>query len=146
MGATHLSGLSIKPVSVTASTLQLNEFDHSGKTISLDRAAGQAVTLPIATGSGAKFILFVGTTITGSSTVKVKRAADLMAGAALVDGAGSTMFQTAADTDTITMNGSTQGGLLGSEIVLEDVKLNLWKVWMISNGSSSEISPFTATV
>lgn len=146
MGATHLSGLSIKPTNITATTYSLTEWEHSGKVVTLDLAAGQAGTLPAATGSGAKFTLFVATTYTGSATVKVANASDTMAGSAIIDGTTSTMFQTAATSDTITMNGSTTGGLLGTQIVLEDVAANVWKVSMLGNGSGTEATPFSATV
>jgi len=146
MGATHFSGLAISPTNVTASTLSLTEWDHSGKVVTLNLAAGQALTLPAATGSGAKFTLFVGTTYTSDATVKVANASDTMAGSAIVDGTTSTMFQTAADSDTITLNGTTTGGVLGTQIVLEDVAANVWMVNMLGNGSGTEATPFSATV
>lgn len=146
MGATHFSGLAISPTASTAAAISLTEWDHSGKTLVLNLAATQAVTLPDATGSGAKFNLFVGITKTGDCTIKVSRTADTMAGAALIDGTTSTMFQTAATSDTITMDGSVKGGLLGSTVELEDVAANVWKVWMVGNGSGTEETPFSASV
>lgn len=146
MGATHFSGLAISPINITASTLTLSEWEHSGKTVTLNLAAGQALTLPAATGSGARFKLFVGTTYTSDATVKVANASDTMAGSAIIDGTTSTMFQTAATSDTITMDGSTTGGLLGTQIYLEDVAANVWMVNMLGNGSGTEATPFSATV
>ena len=147
MGATHLSGLAISPAATTKAALSLTEWEHSGKTLVLNLAAAQALTLPKATGSGAKFNLFVGITKTGACTIKVVRAADTMAGAALIDGTTSTMFQTTATSDTITMLAdNTSGGLLGTTVELEDVALNVWKVWMVGNGAGTEVTPFSATV
>ena len=146
MGATHFSGLAISPISVTATTLALTEWDHSGKVISLNLAAGQALTLPPATGSGACFKLFVGTTYTSDATIKVANANDTMAGSVIVDGTTSTMFQTAATSDTITLNGTTTGGVLGTQIELLDVEANVWMVNGVLNGSGAEATPFSATV
>ena len=146
MGATHFSGLSISPTAVTAATLAVTEADHAGKVTSLNLAAGQAVTLPAASGSGNKFSFFVGITVTGSTTISAANANDTMAGHAIVDGTTSTMFQTAATSDRVTMNGSTQGGLLGSIIELSDVAANVWQVSATLNGTSIEITPFSAAV
>jgi hypothetical protein len=146
MGATHFSGLVIKPVATTEAAITLSEWEHSGKTLVLNLAATQAVTLPAATGSGSKFNLFVGITKTGDCTISVANADDTMAGAALIDGTTSTLFQTAATSDRITMDGSVKGGLLGSTVELEDVAANVWKVWMVGNGSGTEETPFSAAV
>jgi hypothetical protein len=104
------------------------------------------VTLPAATGSGASFRFFVGTTFTSDATIKVANANDTMAGQAIIDGTTSTMFQTAATSDTITLNGSTTGGLLGTQIEVEDVEANVWYVKVLGNGSGTEATPFSATV
>jgi hypothetical protein len=146
MGATHFSGLSVSPTNVTAATLAVTEADHAGKLVTLNLAAGQALTLPAATGSGNEFRFVVGTTYTGSATVKAANASDIMTGQAIVDGTTSTMFQTAADTDTITFNGSTSGGLKGTYVELHDVAANLWYVKVLGNGSGTEVTPFSATV
>ena len=143
---THLSGLSISPINHTAATLTVNERQYAGKMITLNRAAGVAVTLPAATGSGASFRFFVGTTFTSDATIKVANANDTMAGQAIIDGTTSTMFQTAATSDTITLNGSTTGGLLGTQVEVEDVEANVWYVKVLGNGSGTEATPFSATV
>ena len=146
MGATHFSGLVIKPIATTSAALTLSEWEHSGKTLVLNLAATQAITLPAATGSGADFNLFVGITKTGDCTIKVANASDTMAGSAIIDGTTSTMFQTAATSDTITMDGSVKGGLLGTIVELKDVAANVWQVKMLGNGSGTEETPFSATV
>jgi len=146
MGATHFSGLSVSPANVTAATLAVTEKEHAGKTVTLNRAAGIATTLPAATGSGNKFKFVVGTTFTSSATFKVANANDVMTGQAIVDGSTSTMFQTAATSDTITLNGTTTGGVKGTMVEVEDVAANLWYVCVLGNGSGTEATPFSATV
>ncbi len=76
-------------VSATAATLTVTAASHAGRTVLLDRAAGQAVTLPAATGSGNAYNFFVVTTITSNSTtIKVADATDVMAGVAVTAAVG----------------------------------------------------------
>lgn len=139
---------------VTAATVTLSADSHAGKVVTLNRAAGIAVTLPAATGSGLKFELLVGTTVTSNSTtIKVANAADIMVGFAIqAADAGSTsnMWETAATDDTITFNGTTTGGIKGDMVELRDVKLDgtnaVWSVKVIGAATGTEISPFSATV
>lgn len=137
-------------VFATAATLTATSALHSGRTVVLDRAAGQAVTLPAAIGSGNSYKFFVATTITSNSTtIKVADATDIMAGAAIVANdtdASASIFETAADSDTITFNGGTTGGIKGATVVLQDVATNLWSVSIIGAATGTEATPFSATV
>lgn len=146
MSATHLSGLSISPITITAAAATLTEREHSGKNINLNLAATQTITLPKATGSGALFPLFVGITATGDKIIQVANSTDVMAGSVIVDGTTSTMFQTASTSDTITMSGTTTGGILGSQLELQDVASGVWRVTGVLNGSGTEATPFSAAV
>lgn len=136
-------------VSVTDSTVTLTRAAHSGRTVVLDRAAGIAVTLPAATGSGNSYKLFVATTVTSNSTTVKVVGDDTMAGAAIVandtDNSAS-IFETAADSDTITFNGSTTGGIKGATIELQDVAADLWSVRVVGAATGTEATPFSATV
>ena len=137
-------------VSATAATLTCTSASHAGRTVVLDRAAGIAVTLPAATGSGNSYRFFVATTITSNSTtVKVADATDIMAGVAIVandSDASASIFETAADSDTITFNGGTTGGIKGATIELQDVAANLWSVQVVGAATGTEATPFSATV
>lgn len=137
-------------VSATAATLAVTSAAHSGRTVLLDRAAGQAVTLPTATGTGNSYKFFVATTITSNSTtIKVADATDIMAGVAIVandSDASASLFETAADSDTITFNGSTTGGIKGCTVELQDVATNLWSVRIVGAATGTEATPFSATV
>lgn len=120
-----------------------------GKQFVLNAAAGMAVTLPAAVGSGAKFSFLIGTTITSNtSTIKVV-GNDTMTGLAIsaADG-GNTVngWETAADSDTITFDGSTTGGIKGDQVELEDVAADLWRVSIVSSSTGTEATPFSATV
>lgn len=152
---TNLSDLTLDtlrsaPTAVTASTLTVTAESHAGKTIVLDRAAGIAVTLPAASGTGDKYRFVLKTTITSNATtVKVANASDIMAGFALQSqdaGATMQMFETGATDDTVTLNGTTLGGIKGDIIELEDVATNLWSVRATLAATGTEATPFSATV
>lgn len=136
-------------VSITSATKTVNPNDHAFRPIVLDRAAGIAVTLPAATGSGDTYSFYIKTTFTGSATIKVANASDVMTGyAELLQDAADTVaaFETAATTDTITFDGSTTGGLLGTQVVLVDLATNLWGVSVVGAATGVEATPFSATV
>lgn len=133
----------------TTANLALTEASHDGKIVTVNKATGAAITLPAATGSGAKFHLIIGTTITsGSTTIKVT-GNDTMTGTAIVcnDTDNSVSgFETAADTDTITFNGTTTGGIKGDSVELIDIATDLWFVRVNGSATGSEATPFSATV
>jgi len=56
-------------VTITDATLAVTQALHEGKLVVLDRAGGVAVTLPAATGSGARYRFFVKTTFTTAGTI-----------------------------------------------------------------------------
>jgi hypothetical protein len=138
-------------VTVTAATLTADAAAHGGVPIVLDRAAGTTVTLPAATGSGVLFEFIVKTTVTSNNhIIKVANATDTMAGVA-------TLFQDAGDTtvgfasagataDTITMNGTSTGGIVGAFVRVRDIAATLWAVEMVSDATGTEATPFSATV
>ena len=137
-------------VTVTAASAAVTSAAHSGRTVLLDRAAGQALTLPAATGSGNRYTFFVLTTITSNTTtIKVADATDVMAGAAIVANDGgdtASIFETASTSDTITFNGGTTGGIRGATVELQDVAANLWSVRIVGAATGTEATPFSATV
>lgn len=138
-------------VSAAASTLAVTVAAHEGRIITLNRAAGVTATLPAATGSGAKFTFIVGTTVTSNAyTIKVADATDVMDGIILAADDTATpaplVWVTAVDSDTITLDGSTKGGLIGDRIELVDIATNQWAVHGFLKQSGTEASPFSATV
>lgn len=134
---------------VTAATLDVTAADYAGRTVVLNRAAGQAITLPPATASGNTYRFFILTTITSNETTIKVTGNDTMAGMAIIANdtdASASIFETAADTDTITFDGSTTGGLRGAVVELTDVSADLWSVIVHSAATGSEATPFSATV
>jgi hypothetical protein len=143
-------GVYATPPAVTAATATVTPSLHAGRTVVLDRAAGQALTLPAATGTGHSYRFFLKTTITSNATtIKVANATDVMAGLAIVANDGgdtASIFETAADSDTVSFNGSTTGGIRGATVELEDVAAGLWAVRVIGAATGTEATPFAATV
>lgn len=138
----------LNPINITASTRTLTK-DDAGAFITVNRAAGSTLTLPSATGTGRWYRIFVGTTITSNNLVVQVTTTDIMAGVALnaADG-GDTLvaFETAADSDTITMNGTTKGGIKGDWIELDDVASGVWHVKIVGSATGTEATPFSAAV
>lgn len=132
----------------TASTLAVDST-YAGKTITLNRAAGIAVTLPAASGTGNKYRFVVGTTFTGAATIKVVGNDTMIGTATLYADGGSTVVGFAAggtdDTITLAADNST-GGVAGCLIELQDIAADLWHVNMVSDAAASEATPFSATV
>jgi len=140
---------SARMVAVTAATLTITEATHDGKVILLNRAGGIAVTLPAATGNGTtlRFVLQVAVT-TPSTTIKVV-GDDTMIGGAYVrsDGAAAVLAYAASGTDdTVTLDGTTTGGLAGDSVTLIDVAADLWYVLAMTKATGTEATPFSATV
>ncbi|TXH10038.1 MAG: hypothetical protein E6R04_06295 [Spirochaetes bacterium] len=134
-------------------TLSATEALHDGKTILLDTAAGSVVTLPAATGSGARYRFLVSVTATSNShIVKVANASDFMSGFVdVLDQDGTTVAAYKADgsaDDTLTMNRTTTGGVIGDWFEVEDMKANLWHVRgrITCVAGSNVADPFSATV
>jgi hypothetical protein len=137
------------PVNVTGASVTITSALHNGKVVTLNRAAGIAVTLPAATGSGDKYRFIVGTTFTGAATIKVV-GNDIMKGTAIlfVDGGDTVVgFATAADTDTVTFAAdNSTGGVAGASVELIDIAADTWYVAVVSDAAATEATPFSATV
>jgi hypothetical protein len=135
-------------VDCTAATLAVTAAAHAGRTVTLNRAGGIAVTLPAATGTGHKYTFVVGTTFTTAGTIKVTGDDTMTGNAILAQDSADTavMFEAGATADTITMDGSTTGGLKGQVVELIDIAADLWSVRTTSAATGTEATPFSATV
>lgn len=137
-------------VSATAATLAVTQAAHAGRTVALNRSAGITATLPAATGSGSVYTFVVDTAAsTGNIIIKVANASDVMLGRAFVisDNSAAVLgYATASDTDTITLNGTTTGGLRGDRVVVTDIALNEFAVLVQAAATGTEATPFSATV
>lgn len=137
------------PVTVTSATVTCTANDHANRVVVLNAATGIAVTLPAATGTGDVYRFYLKASVTSNSTTIKVVGNDIMQGAAflLQDAADTAVaFETAADSDTITFNGSTTGGLIGAQVELVDVATDTWAVHVRSAATGVEATPFSATV
>ncbi len=135
-------------VSLTAATATLDADTHAGALCVLNRAAGITVTLPAATGTGNVYSIAVGTTVTSNDyIVQVANATDVINGAVALstDIAGVSISAGASD-DTITMNGTTKGGISGSYLKLIDAASGKFIVTGTLVSSGVEADPFSAAV
>lgn len=137
-------------VNIVAAALQLSELKQGDRqNVRLNLAAGQALVLPFATGKGGMYRLYVETTYTSSATLKVQTgnnpktgATDKIWGVATVTGTTPGTFAATAN-GTVTMNGSTTGGLVGSYIEIEDVNFGEWRIEANLLGSGTAATPFS---
>ena len=98
---------------------------------------------------GAKFTIFSDTTKTGSLIVQVANATDVMSGRAIfVDDTSDNAvgFNTASSSDTITLNGTTTGGVAPSIIECVALTTGKWAVSVSSANTSTPATPFSAAV
>lgn len=139
----------LQPITLTASA-SINRKSHAETVLNISAAAGLTLTLPASEGKGALFRFFVRTTVTSNNAIiQVANATDVMQGSCVMaqDAADTAViFETASTSDTITMNGSTKGGIIGDFIELEDVAAGFWSVRMVCAGTGTEATPFSAAV
>lgn len=138
-------------IAATVSLMELKDGDR--KLIKLTTQSGQAFTLPFATGKGSCYRIFLEKSITSNTDTFAVQAGnnpktgvqDVMmgyAGVGLAAGTGSLQFSTAT-AHTLTMNGTTQGGLAGSYLEIEDAEVGIWRVAADLNGSGTVVTPFS---
>lgn len=133
-------------------TLTLTVAAHDNKIILLDTAAGSVVTLPAASGSGARFRFLVKTTATSNShKVQVANSTDIIQGVimALSDDAGNPVkgWEAGATDDTITLNRTTTGtAKVGHMLTIEDIASGVFAVTGSIAQSGTEATPFSAAV
>jgi len=142
------------PANVTSSTVTLGAANKDRVT-TLSLAAGIAVTLPAATGSGDAYPLLVLITFTGAASVAVANANDYMLGLALLDKVGTVSgFPTAntgtlaTESDTVSLFGTAnaQGGIKGAYYEFRDIAANVWGVQIRSEAGGTVATPFSAAV
>lgn len=141
-------------VTLTGNTT-LTEATHEGKVLLLGEVGGNAAlaaTLPDATGSGGVYRFIVSVVNTSGYTIAVADATDIMQGNIIANSTGDTPdlaqpWPTGANSDTITLNGTTTGGVsIGDWVELVDIAANTWAVRGVTTASGTEATPFSAAV
>ena len=145
----------------TAVGATLTVANDAGKQIYYTSTAAATFTLPAvntttpsdptdpnqANNYGATFEFVLSTTVTGNFVVQAANASDTMVGTALL-GSGTTalVFSTATASDTITLSGTTTGGVGGATITATVVGANRYKVNVVSGATGAVATPFSAAV
>ena len=149
----RVADVSTRVVTLVADTA-IVEATHEGKTLLLGEVDGNAaiaVTLPAATGSGAKYKFIVSVVNTSGYTIQVTTT-DVMQGNIATNSTGDTpdlfsIWPTAADSDTVTFDGTTKGGVsIGDWVEFEDILAATWAVYGVATASGTEVTPFSAAV
>lgn len=136
------------PIAITAAVTLDRDVHANGPLLYFNVAAGATVTLPASTGSGDRYRFHVHTTVTSNSDkIQVANATDVMQG--MIYSAVTTTsapWQTASTSDTITLNGTTTGGIKGDYIELEDFASGFWRVFGTTTSTGTQATPFSAAV
>jgi|TARA_R110000765_G_scaffold13366_2_gene40110 hypothetical protein len=155
-GTTDLSGSFIRDlVTLTADTTITNAL-HAGRILLMGEVGGNAsatFTLPAATGTGAEFKFIVSVVNTSNYVIQVT-GNDTIDGSVVVTNdttAGGTAslisWPTVAASDTITLDGTTTGGVnIGDYVLLTDIATDQYSVSGLLNASGTEATPFSAAV
>lgn len=136
-----------QPITITASA-SLTRNTHAGNVVALSAAAGLTVTLPASSGKGDVYELFVLTTVTSNNyIIQVANSTDILAGAVhLTTDIAGTSMPTSTTSDTITMNGTTTGGLRGTWLRFKDISTGFWALEGGIICTGTEATPFSAAV
>ena len=149
------------------SSVSLTVADHAGRIVHNDAAGAVTYTLPATNANsdsavagpgadfnnlnnvGATIEIFSSITKTGDLVVQVANATDVMVGSAIfIDDSSDNVvgFETASTSDTITLNGSTTGGVTFSKILCTVLASGKCKVDVISGSTGTQATPFSAAV
>jgi len=154
-GLTNLTGSFSQAVHTFVGTDAITSAEHAGRILLLGEVGGNAdvvLTLPDATGSGNVYEFIVTVTM-ASNTYKIicPDGDNTITGQIQYldeDGTSAASFPTVAASDTITLNGGTQGGLVGDTVTLIDIAADKWMVkgLMRVAAGANPATPFSAAV
>ena len=149
------------------STVALTVATHAGRIVHNDAAGAVTYTLPAVNATadsdvggpgpdlnnlnnvGATFTIINSITKTGDLVVQVANSTDVMSGGAFyIDDTSDNVvgFETVAASDTITLNGSTTGGVTYAKIVCTVLGTGLWSVSVHTGCTGSPATCFSAAV
>ncbi len=129
---------------ISAATSTLRPISQLVQYLRTSIAGAQTINVPAAIGKGGSYNIFIGVTATGNKVIKAA-GTSVFQGIALMAGGTSGSFPSATNTNTITFNGSTQGGIIGTVVKLRDVAAGVWAVEVLSVGSGIQVTPFSNT-
>ena len=139
-------------VEVTASDA-LTSAEHGNRMVTMNALAGLTLTLPAATGTGDVYKVSVSVTVTSNDyIIQVANATDEFLGGVIqtdVDTTDTLASYPALDADgfdTITLNGSTTGGILGDSFTITDIATGKFLLSGLINSTGTVATPLSAAV
>lgn len=120
-----------KPFSITTSTIAINRNVHDNRPLLLNAAAGTAVSLPAATGTGAVFKFIVATA--SNANVVTATSSGVFVGGYIQNDTGDTTAATAdflaaaSGNNTYSPTTVGGGGTVGDWFEVVDYATNLWQ-------------------
>lgn len=148
-----LNGVSVGNGVTIVATDTITVAEHANRKCYLGEVGGNAavtLTLPAATGTGNEYRFIISVVNTSNYVIQVANANDTIDGSVILhqDSANTVVsFNTVAASDTITLNGTTKGGVsIGDELTLIDSLANQYTVKGVLTGSGTEATPFSAAV
>lgn len=129
---------------ISAATTTLSMLRQGVQYLRTTVATAQTINIPAATGKSGGFNIFIGVTATGNKVIKAA-GSSLFQDVAVMTGGTAGSFGSASNTNTITFNGSTTGGVIGTLVELRDVAPNVWSVKVHSCGTGIQTTPFSNT-
>jgi hypothetical protein len=149
------------------SSTSLTVATHAGRIVHNDAAGAVTYTLPAVNATadsgisgpgpsldnlsnvGATFTIINSITKTGDLIVQVANSTDVMSGGAFyIDDSSDNVvgFETVAASDTITLNGTTTGGVTYAKIICTVLGTGLWSVSVHTGCTGSPATCFSAAV
>jgi hypothetical protein len=125
--SSNITGAGVPATVVATANTTMTEQINLGRPLYLNLATGFTVTLPAATGTGNTYTIVVQTTASGGNYVVSAAGSDKIFGTITVAGTTNGSF-VANNNVTVTMNGTTQGGIKGSTLFYTDMGPNFWFV------------------
>jgi hypothetical protein len=144
--------ISARIVTTTATALSLTITQHADKVVlvNTNSTVANTVSLPVATGSGARFTIINNIAQTqGSVVVAATGTVDTLAGVAYMVNSTVTnnaqSFRTSASSDKITFNRTTTGGVGNDKVVAIDTAANVYTVEVFGVTAGTTATCFSET-
>jgi len=144
------AGTTLAPISLTTTAYTLDS-SYYGRTMAFNAAANAAcaVTLPAATGTGARMRFVVGTVSTGGYSIATAPTTDIFKGQITTASTAETPdlqqpWVTSTNSNKITLSGTTTGGVsVGDQIEIQDIASGVWSLIGFTTSSGSEATPLS---
>ena len=146
LGSAFLSG-SKTPVNSTATVIALTQVTNGNRWLTLSAAAPCAITLPQSLGKGDVYSVQIQVAATGTATtIATANETDVLQGAISALTTSSNAMDgwvCSATSNTVSLNGTTKGGVAGDWYKFTDVKTGFWIVEGVTAPSGTYATPFS---